>query len=70
MNTREQYLRDMAINYVTQSGLEGTPRLGRFSLTAASRRIKEGKEKQKVKPASELWSCGAIAWNVSVHDYR
>ena len=73
MNTREQYLRDLALNQATQSGMEVTPRLGRFSITAASRRIKEGKdrrEKLKVKPTHDILSFGAIAWIVDVKDYR
>ena len=70
MNTREQYLRDLALNQVSPAGMEDTPRLGRFSITAASRRIKEGKEKQKAKPLPELWSHGALTWTVFANDYR
>ena len=70
MNTREQYLRDLVQNNASQNGLEGTPRYGRFSITAASRRIKEGKDKQKLRPMPEIWSRGSITWKVNAHDYR
>ncbi|XP_076817370.1 uncharacterized protein LOC143462939 isoform X2 [Clavelina lepadiformis] len=67
INTREQYLRDLAMNNSTQYGLEGRKEFTRFSIT--SKRVKDNKEKQKLKSMPEINSRGALTWQVSVDDY-
>ena len=73
MNTREQYLRDLAENYNTHGSTDSAARgFARFSITG-SRRVRDKekeKEKQKPKLLPEKLSTGALTWNVSVNDHR
>nr|CAB3266077.1 signal-induced proliferation-associated 1-like protein 1 [Phallusia mammillata] len=69
MNTRQEYLRDLCINYTTQNGLDTNAKFGRFSISAASRKIRDNKEKQKLRPTPEILSRGALSWHVNVTDY-
>ena len=71
MNTRQEYLRDLCLNQATQAGLEGSSKFAaRFSISAASRRIRDNKEKQRNRPTPELLSRGALTWAVTVFDHR
>ena len=69
MNTREQYLRDIALTCVNPVSTDSGPRFARFSITAASRKIRD-KDKLKPKLMPEEMSRGALTWKVIVTDYR
>ncbi|XP_015753678.1 PREDICTED: signal-induced proliferation-associated 1-like protein 1 isoform X3 [Acropora digitifera] len=62
--TRHEYLKDLAINYVTNTTLE-TGAKGKGILRST-------KKKEKVRPpiSPEKVSLGALVWNVQVEDYR
>ena len=71
MNTRQQYLRDIALNSVSPANNESGPRFARFSITAASKKIRDrDKDKLKAKLMPEELSRGALTWRVVVSDYR
>nr|XP_009857983.1 signal-induced proliferation-associated 1-like protein 1 isoform X3 [Ciona intestinalis] len=65
MNTRQEYLRDLATTNLTQSGLEVNPKFSFFAL----RRMRDNKDKQKSRPMPEVLSHGALTWQLSVDDY-
>ncbi|XP_059841097.1 signal-induced proliferation-associated 1-like protein 3 isoform X4 [Hypanus sabinus] len=61
--TRQEYLKDLAENSVTNTPVEST---GKFNLMLLS-----AKKKEKTKPrlGAELHSAGAITWQVYAQDY-
>ncbi|KAK0058491.1 signal-induced proliferation-associated 1-like protein 2 [Biomphalaria pfeifferi] len=61
--TRQEYLKDLAINYVTNTSVDSGSKLSKFGL--GSGRKKE-KPKQKVIP--DMFAKGAIVWKVQVED--
>nr|KAG5714573.1 hypothetical protein BaRGS_007019 [Batillaria attramentaria] len=61
--TRQEYLKDLATNYVTNNTLDSGSKLSKFAL--GSGRKKE-KTKQKVVP--DMYAKGALVWNVQVED--
>lgn len=68
MNTRQEYLRDLAVNHTLQTGLDGGQRFTtKFSLTAASRRVID-RDKSKNKLSPEEFSQGSLIWNVVMQD--
>ncbi|XP_029467772.1 signal-induced proliferation-associated protein 1 [Rhinatrema bivittatum] len=62
--TRQEYLRDLATNYVTTTTIESTSKFALISLG--------GKKKEKSKGAKgmEMQSAGALVWNVRAWDSR
>lgn len=67
MNTRQEYLRDLALNHTSQTGLEASQKFTRFSLTAASRRVID-RDKTKNKLSPEECSLGSLVWHVILQD--
>nr|XP_039270889.1 signal-induced proliferation-associated 1-like protein 1 isoform X1 [Styela clava] len=67
MNTRQEYLRDLALNHTSQTGLEASQKFTRFSLTAASRRVID-RDKSKNKLLPEESSLGSLVWHVILQD--
>ncbi|XP_059160500.1 signal-induced proliferation-associated 1-like protein 2 isoform X2 [Physella acuta] len=61
--TRQEYLKDLAINYVTNTPIDSGSKLSKFGL--GSGRKKE-KPKQKVVP--DMFAKGAVVWEVQVED--
>ncbi|XP_077342357.1 signal-induced proliferation-associated 1-like protein 2 isoform X1 [Lithobates pipiens] len=61
--TRQEYLKDLAENFVSTATVDSSVKLSFISLGA--------KKKEKVKPKREayLYSTGAIVWNVIVRDF-
>ncbi|XP_066064942.1 LOW QUALITY PROTEIN: signal-induced proliferation-associated 1-like protein 3, partial [Chamaea fasciata] len=61
--TRQEYLRDLAENYVTNTPLDTA---GKFNLISLA---SKKKEKSKARPLAELESAGAVSWRVSASDF-
>ncbi|XP_068034335.1 LOW QUALITY PROTEIN: signal-induced proliferation-associated 1-like protein 3, partial [Anomalospiza imberbis] len=61
--TRQEYLRDLAENYVTNTPLDA---VGKFNLISLA---SKKKEKSKARPLAELESAGAVSWRVSALDF-
>lgn len=61
--TRQEYLRDLAENYVTNTPLDTA---GKFNLISLA---SKKKEKSKARPLAELESAGAVSWRVSALDF-
>ncbi|XP_005093746.1 signal-induced proliferation-associated 1-like protein 1 [Aplysia californica] len=61
--TRQEYLKDLATNYVTNTPIDSGSKLSKFGL--GSGRKKE-KPKQKVVP--DMFAKGALVWEVQVED--
>ncbi|XP_041274142.1 signal-induced proliferation-associated 1-like protein 3, partial [Onychostruthus taczanowskii] len=61
--TRQEYLRDLAENYVTNTPLDT---VGKFNLISLA---SKKKEKSKARPLAELESAGAVSWRVSALDF-
>ncbi|KAH9491427.1 Signal-induced proliferation-associated 1-like protein 2 [Bulinus truncatus] len=61
--TRQEYLKDLATNYVTSTAVDSGSKLSKFGL--GSGRKKE-KPKQKVIP--DMFAKGAVVWEVQVED--
>lgn len=61
--TRQEYLKDLAENFVSTATVDSSVKFSFISLGA--------KKKEKVKPKREahLYSTGAIVWNVIVRDF-
>ncbi|XP_078000700.1 signal-induced proliferation-associated 1-like protein 2 isoform X1 [Glandiceps talaboti] len=63
IRTRQEYLRDLANNYVSNATIDTGAKLGKFSLWDRK------KEKSVPKILPETVSKGAIAWRTQVEDY-
>ncbi|XP_042201354.1 signal-induced proliferation-associated 1-like protein 3 isoform X2 [Callorhinchus milii] len=61
--TRQEYLKDLAENSVTNTAVESS---GKFNLIALT---SKRKEKTKARVGAELHSAGAVAWHVYARDY-
>ncbi|XP_014814867.1 PREDICTED: signal-induced proliferation-associated 1-like protein 3, partial [Calidris pugnax] len=61
--TRQEYLKDLAENYVTNTPIDST---GKFNLISLA---SKKKEKTKARVGAEQHSAGAIAWRVSAQDF-
>ncbi|XP_053257705.1 signal-induced proliferation-associated 1-like protein 3 isoform X3 [Podarcis raffonei] len=61
--TRQEYLKDLAENCVTNTPIDST---GKFNLISLA---SKKKEKTKARPGAEQHSAGAIAWHVQAQDY-
>ncbi|CAM5129187.1 unnamed protein product [Natator depressus] len=61
--TRQEYLKDLAENCVTNTPIDSTGKFNLISLTSKK------KEKTKARVGAEQYSSGAIAWRVSAQDF-
>uniref|UniRef100_A0A674JKB6 Signal induced proliferation associated 1 like 3 n=1 Tax=Terrapene triunguis TaxID=2587831 RepID=A0A674JKB6_9SAUR len=61
--TRQEYLKDLAENCVTNTPIDSTGKFNLISLTSKK------KEKMKARVGAEQYSSGAIAWRVSAQDF-
>ncbi|EHA98185.1 Signal-induced proliferation-associated 1-like protein 3 [Heterocephalus glaber] len=61
--TRQEYLKDLAENCVSNTPIDSTGKFNLISLTSKK------KEKTKARAGAEQHSAGAIAWRVAVQDY-
>ncbi|KAG8524414.1 Signal-induced proliferation-associated 1-like protein 3 [Galemys pyrenaicus] len=61
--TRQEYLKDLAENCVSNTPIDSTGKFNLISLTSKK------KEKTKARAGAEQHSAGAVAWRVAVQDY-
>ncbi|XP_058136144.1 signal-induced proliferation-associated 1-like protein 3 isoform X2 [Dasypus novemcinctus] len=61
--TRQEYLKDLAENCVSNTPIDSTGKFNLISLTSKK------KEKTKARAGAEQHSTGAIAWRVAAQDY-
>uniref|UniRef100_A0A5F5PUK4 Signal induced proliferation associated 1 like 3 n=1 Tax=Equus caballus TaxID=9796 RepID=A0A5F5PUK4_HORSE len=61
--TRQEYLKDLAENCVSNTPIDSTGKFNLISLTSKK------KEKTKARVGAEQHSAGAIAWRVAAQDY-
>ncbi|KAM9756944.1 signal-induced proliferation-associated 1-like protein 3 isoform 4-T9 [Dama dama] len=61
--TRQEYLKDLAENCVSNTPIDSTGKFNLISLTSKK------KEKTKARAGAEQHSAGAIAWRVAAEDY-
>uniref|UniRef100_A0A8C3JIZ3 Signal induced proliferation associated 1 like 3 n=1 Tax=Calidris pygmaea TaxID=425635 RepID=A0A8C3JIZ3_9CHAR len=61
--TRQEYLKDLAENYITNTPIDSA---GKFNLISLA---SKKKEKTKARAGAEQHSAGAIAWRVSAQDF-
>ncbi|XP_001366781.1 signal-induced proliferation-associated 1-like protein 3 [Monodelphis domestica] len=61
--TRQEYLKDLAENCVTNTAIDSTGKFNLISLTSKK------KEKTKARAGAEQHSTGAIAWRVAAQDF-
>ncbi|XP_069500574.1 signal-induced proliferation-associated 1-like protein 3 isoform X2 [Ambystoma mexicanum] len=61
--TRQEYLKDLAENSVTNTPIDSTGKFNLISLTSKK------KEKTKARVGAELYSSGAISWHVTTQDF-
>ncbi|GAB1604461.1 signal-induced proliferation-associated 1-like protein 2 isoform X2 [Argonauta hians] len=62
--THQEYLRDLALNYVTTTALDSTSKLSKFALGSGRK-----KERCKVKVVPDLYTKGATVFSVKVEDF-
>lgn len=62
--THQEYLRDLATNYVTTTALDSTSKLSKFTLGSGRK-----KEKSKVKVIPDLYAKGATVFYVKIEDH-
>ncbi|XP_053330112.1 signal-induced proliferation-associated 1-like protein 3 [Spea bombifrons] len=61
--TRQEYLKDLAENYVTNTPIDTTGKFNLISLTSKK------KERTKARSGAELQSTGALSWRVAAQDF-
>ncbi|XP_075043185.1 signal-induced proliferation-associated 1-like protein 3 isoform X1 [Mixophyes fleayi] len=61
--TRQEYLKDLAENYVTNTPIDTTGKFNLISLTSKK------KERTKARAGAELQSTGALCWRVMAQDF-
>ncbi|KAM6289069.1 signal-induced proliferation-associated 1-like protein 3, partial [Aegotheles albertisi] len=61
--TRQEYLKDLAENYITNTPIDS---VGKFNLISLA---SKKKEKTKARAGAEQLSAGAISWRVSAQDF-
>ncbi|KAM8952519.1 signal-induced proliferation-associated 1-like protein 3 isoform 2-T2 [Pelodytes ibericus] len=61
--TRQEYLKDLAENYVTNTPIDTTGKFNLISLTSKK------KERTKARAGAELQSSGALSWRVAAQDF-
>ncbi|XP_029301459.1 signal-induced proliferation-associated 1-like protein 3 isoform X1 [Cottoperca gobio] len=62
--TRQEYLRDLAENYVSSTALDSAGKLNNLISLASKKR-----ERSKAREGAELGAAGAIAWRVHAQDF-
>ncbi|XP_061682880.1 signal-induced proliferation-associated 1-like protein 3 isoform X2 [Syngnathoides biaculeatus] len=62
--TRQEYLRDLAENYVSNTPMDSTGKLNNLISLASKKR-----ERSKARDAAELGAAGAVAWRVLAQDF-
>ncbi|XP_068567622.1 signal-induced proliferation-associated 1-like protein 3 isoform X2 [Cebidichthys violaceus] len=62
--TRQEYLRDLAENYVSSTPLDSAGKLNNLISLASKKR-----ERSKAREGAELGAAGAIAWRVQAQDF-
>ncbi|TNN41162.1 Signal-induced proliferation-associated 1-like protein 3 [Liparis tanakae] len=62
--TRQEYLRDLAENYVSSTPLDSAGKLNNLISLASKKR-----ERAKAREGAELGAAGAIAWRVQAQDF-
>ncbi|XP_068601225.1 signal-induced proliferation-associated 1-like protein 3 [Brachionichthys hirsutus] len=62
--TRQEYLRDLAENYVTGTPLDSAGKLNNLISLASKKR-----ERSKAREGAELGAAGAVAWRVLAQDF-
>lgn len=62
--TRQEYLRDLAENYVSNTPLDSAGKLNNLISLASKKR-----ERSKAREGAELGAAGAIAWRVQAQDF-
>ncbi|PVD26348.1 hypothetical protein C0Q70_14019 [Pomacea canaliculata] len=61
--TRQEYLKDLATNYVTNTPLDSGSKLSKFGLGSVRK-----KEKARHRVVPDMYAKGALIWNVQVED--
>ncbi|KAM9318088.1 signal-induced proliferation-associated 1-like protein 3 [Pholidichthys leucotaenia] len=62
--TRQEYLRDLAENYISSTPLDSTGKLNNLISLASKKR-----ERSKAREGAELGAAGAVAWRVLAQDF-
>ncbi|XP_058489745.1 signal-induced proliferation-associated 1-like protein 3 isoform X2 [Solea solea] len=62
--TRQEYLRDLAENYVSSTPLDSSGKLNNLISLASKKR-----ERSKAREGAELGAAGAVAWRVQAQDF-
>lgn len=62
--TRQEYLRDLAENYVSSTPLDSAGKLNNLISLASKKR-----ERSKAREGAELGATGAVAWRVQAQDF-
>ncbi|XP_049582507.1 signal-induced proliferation-associated 1-like protein 3 isoform X1 [Syngnathus scovelli] len=62
--TRQEYLRDLAENYISSTPLDSAGKLNNLISLASKKR-----ERSKARDAAELGAAGAVAWRVLAQDF-
>lgn len=62
--TRQEYLRDLAENYVSSTPLDSAGKLNNLISLASKKR-----ERTKAREGAELGAAGAVAWRVQAQDF-
>ncbi|XP_077397761.1 signal-induced proliferation-associated 1-like protein 3 [Festucalex cinctus] len=62
--TRQEYLRDLAENYISSTPMDSAGKLNNLISLASKKR-----ERSKAREAAELGSTGAVAWRVLAQDF-
>ncbi|XP_043918205.1 signal-induced proliferation-associated 1-like protein 3 [Protopterus annectens] len=63
IRTRQEYLKDLAENFITSTPIDSGGKFTLISLTSKK------KEKNKPRLGAELYSCGTITWRVLAQDF-
>ncbi|RVE64876.1 hypothetical protein OJAV_G00130250 [Oryzias javanicus] len=63
--TRQEYLRDLAENYISSTPLDTAGKLNNLISLASKKR-----ERSKAREGAELGARGAVAWRVQAQDFR
>lgn len=63
--TRQEYLKDLATNFVTTNSLDSSSKLSKFSLGSGRK-----KDRPKVRSIPDIYARGGVVWNVQVHHLK
>ena len=62
--TRQEYLKDLATNFVTTTSLDSGSKLSKFSLGSGRK-----KDRPKTRSVPDIYARGALSWSVIVEDF-